>query len=305
MKKLAIVALALMAVGFFMMLIGFMIGVTPLYFDSTGMHRRTLQPDLENFTDSYAKVATVTLQCAAEDVSIISGDRFGYTITGNYSRPYETSLTNDSLVITQNYDAGWFDIGWGSMVMFGNGFNSLPRVTIYIPEDMTIRDLNVDIVSGDIWIESVEVDRFTLNGASGNISTSYLTVNESLNANLVSGDVYLAGDLRGNIHLSGASGNIRMEIDGRADEYSWQIDAVSGGISVSDPSGSLPTNARAIAPPSIPPAPPAPPMPPGSNGNGSVDTTPSVEVEPARRPSGPNSILIDAISGDISLFFLR
>ena len=310
MKKIAIVALALMAIGFFMMLFGVMIGITPLYVDSTGMHRRTVQPELEEFASSYAQNATVTLSFASDDITIIRGERFGYTVTGTYSQKLNTQLTPSSLVIKQENTEEWFDFGWDGLVMFGRGSFTGPQVTVYIPADMTVILLDVSVASGDVMIESIaanevslqgasgdltvlnlkadtidlavmsgnvlmngiEADSIRMQGASGDITLTALTVNRSLRADLMSGDVSIAGDIRGELVLNGASGNIQIEIAGASKDYSWAINGLSSNIWVSDPHGDLPTSTR---------------------------DSESAGVALANR------ITIDAMSGDIGLRFMR
>jgi len=310
MKKIALVALALMAIGFFLMLIGFMIGITPLYVDSTGMHRRMLQPELEEFTTTYDKSATVRLAFASEDVSIVRSDRFGYTVTGTYTQKLIGELSPSHLTLTQENEHSWFDFGWDGLVMFGRGSWRGAQITIYIPEDMTVEFLDANIASGDIRIDaitvgslalngasgditmtnvkandteinvmsgnirlnSIEVDSMRFSGASGDVTATDMVVNRSLTSQLMSGNIRISGDLRGEIAFSGASGDLLIEIDGASENYDWTINGISSDVRVFDSRGELPSSTRR---------------------NGQTLS------------SLANTITIDAVSGNITLQFLR
>jgi len=310
MKKIAIGALGLIGLGFVLMLIGFAAGVTPLYVDSTGMHRRTLQPEAEKFLTDYDKTTNVTLALTSEDVTIVQdADRFGYSVTGTFYQTFDYSLTSDSLSIKEKspryfVNFGWSGIGWNDLVLFGSGVNFGPKITVYIPKDMTIETLDLSLMSGDVRIDSLKTRNVRINGASGNITAKNLLVEDALTANLMSGDILfdsveaqtmridgasgnftargiaiermlainlmsgdvsISGDLRGETSFSGASGNLSLEIDGKASDYEWRIDAFAADITVRDSSNTLPNSSS----------------------------------------GGPNRISVDAMSGDISIRFLK
>jgi hypothetical protein len=326
MRKLALIALVLMAVGFGAMLLGLLIGITPLYIDSSGMHRRVLQPELEEFTTNYSKTADVSLAFASDDITIVRGDRFGYTVTGSYSQKLSTELTADRLVIKQENQHAWLDFGWDGMVMFGQGSWRGAQVTVYIPEDMTVSTFDVNVASGDLTIDSVAVESmivngasgdfsannmvadridmniisgnirmdsidagvFNLSGASGDVTATNLVVERAMSVNLLSGDVRISGDLRGDIELRGASGSIDIELIGASSDYSWTIDATSGNIWISDAYGDLPTHSRGPAPELELEDPATPPTPPGAEPAPPVPAEP-LEPTPDIAPAAPTS----------------
>jgi hypothetical protein len=304
MKKVAFVALGLVAVGFIIMLVGFAIGISPLYVNSGGMHMRTLQPETEDFITNYDRSANVTLSFSSQDVTIIEdSSRFGYSIKGRFYQVLDCSLSPDSLTIKEKGPMA-IDFGWSGLTLFGRGGFNAPQITIYIPHDMTVEVLDLTLASGDVRIDSINArqmklngasgnlvardltieDTFTANlvsgdikldsikaqgmkfsGASGNITARNLSIEQSFIANLVSGDVFVSGDLRGEISLSAASGDMTLEIDGAADDYRWRIDALTADITIRDSSGMLPNSST----------------------------------------RGPNRISLDAISSGISIRFLK
>jgi|GEM_PF-1677156 len=311
MKKIALVAAVLVGVGFLLMLAGFMIGITPLFVDASGLHIRTLQQEVDEFITTYDKEADIILAFASEDVTIVSeeGTRFGYSIEGNYYHAIECSLQTDRLVMKEK-NPGLINFGWGTPtllngpVLFGRGATYGPRVTVYVPRDMTVKTLDLSLVSGDLKIESInartvkidgvsgnvtardlliegaltanlmsgdilldsiEAQTMRVDGASGNFTARNIMTKQSLVSNLISGDVRVSGKLLGEVVFRATSGNLTLEIDGRADDYQWRIDALTADTTVRDASGGL-----------------------ASSSSG-----------------GPNRISIDAISGDVSIEFLK
>jgi hypothetical protein len=302
MKKIAIFAVCLVAVGLLIMLIGVAVGITPLYVDSTGIHARTQQPEIEDYASNYSKSAHINLSLPSDDVIITSGEKFGYTIEGTYYEKYEASVTSDSLTITLKSQSS-IDFGWSGPILFGRGHSS-PRITVYVPRDMTVSDLDLSLMSGDLRIENIKAQNIKLDGASGNITVRNLTVENTFSSNvasgdlhldsvkarylkidgasgnikaenlaverkttlnLMSGDVFISGVLLGETSFDGASGNLTLEIDGRADDYSWNVNGISPELTVRDNSGDL--------------------------GRSST--------------RGDNQISLDVMSGEVSIRFLR
>ena len=318
MKKLALVAAGLAAAGFFLMLVGFMMGITPLYVDSTGMHRRVLQEEKEDFTTNYHKSADVTLTFVSNDVTIVQGgDRFGYRISGRYYRPMETSLSARSLVIKDVYSASWMDFGWDGMVLFGQSQSAFPSVTIYIPEEMTIGTLDLNLASGDIKITSVVAEQAFIDGVSGDFSATNMIVLRGMKVNMVSGDMFVSGDLQGDLSFRTVSGDLKIEIDAPSDLYTWSVTGITADVNVSDRYGVLPSNwnrtpdlsgsseierpRNSNGLPVTPDAPDAPEAPdaPAAPGTSSDEKHEDISYR------GQNRITVDVVSGDVSIRFLQ
>lgn len=297
MKKLALIALVLMMIGAAIAFIGFAIGISPLSLDADGMHVREQLADKSEFLESYDSSTTVSVSVISENFEIVRSDRFGYTISGDEQDTFDCQLDHDRLIIKQrpirSRVAFSWDWGW-----------RLSKITIYIPSDMSIDNLTLDIASGDIRIDSIDAGSVSINGTSGNLTATQLTIArdldmrlasgdvridsvtahsafltatsgnftatnlqiaDGLKTDMASGDVKIAGVLQGNLVFNTMSGNLRIEIDGKASDYRRTIEGLSGSIRVNDDSGSLANN----------------------------------------YPDGSNSININALSGDISIRFLR
>jgi len=274
-KKIAIAALALVAISIPLMGIGLIFGVSTTYIDGGGLHVQPEQPEeIRELLSSYDGTATVSITVASENLIIErGGTEFGYHITNRSGQSFEHSLSRDRLVIDQRSGRGaWVMFGWNNFVPG----KRLPTITVYIPEDMYLEKLDIEMASGAVRVTGIDAASVEINGASGNFTATDLTVDRELDVEVVSGSTHVSGDLRGDLTFNSVSGNLDIEIDGAAADYQRAIEAVSGNITVSDPSGKLNSSTLVTS---------------DSSGN--------------RQTSGANRLEIEAVSGNISVRFLR
>lgn len=157
----------------------------------------------------------------------VSLDKKGNTIEVEYSNPVFTffSFFNQpklTIYIPDSYDQNMeFSVGSGN-VEFLNPIEDRPY---------KLNELTLDIGSGNIYIESLEVDRFVHDGGSGNVEIHSLTANDS-KIDLSSGNLEMynyKGKLKGDV----SSGNLNIEIAELVD--SIDLDVSSGNIELDLP----------------------------------------------------------------------
>lgn len=109
--------------------------------------------------------------------------------------------------------------------------------------DVDLGDLNLERISAE-KVESVNVDSGDINIIDcnlgivsemscdlGNITASGLTV-DSLSANCDTGDIELSGNLIGNISLECDLGNITLNLEGKEEDYGYELGADLGTVQI-------------------------------------------------------------------------
>lgn len=110
-----------------------------------------------------------------------------YLLDGNNQKP-RCEVTDDTLHFSQtdsqNYMVGMFGIQLGSFVQ------SEPFVTLYLPEDVLLKQTQIFTSYGDISLSSVNLGKASVETEYGNISLKDTTA-ETLHLQLESGDCFI------------------------------------------------------------------------------------------------------------------
>ena len=162
-----------------------------------------------------------------------------------------------------------------------------PSVYIFCTED-ELRSIEVNGLSGDISLYGVSYDKASIDSASGDVlmegtkgkgtGLSLLSGDLEISGKLdgsttidsASGDIDLSGKLTGDIKISSASGDVEFDTDLASKEYAINVSALAGDLKVSE--------------------------------GGESSTLDEYPVT-YKRGGEPNSLTIEALSGDIDLSF--
>ncbi len=131
------------------------------------------------------------------------------------------------------------------------------ELTVFVPEDIKLSDLEIDTVSAEISLDSLQSDHADIESTSGNIRLTDFTVTEATEISSVSADISLdklqsdsasiettSGSVKladckvtEKAEVSTVSGNLEAEFDQPLGEF--EGDATSGKLQVSAPSVDL------------------------------------------------------------------
>lgn len=96
-------------------------------------------------------------------------------------------------------------------------------------ENITSEKLRLDATSGDIDIKNVELDELSVDITSGNLDASRCTTDE-LECKLTSGRMDFEELKVNKVDFDMTSGDADLEIVGKEDDYSYDLDATSGSF---------------------------------------------------------------------------
>lgn len=123
-------------------------------------------------------------------------------------------------------------------------------IVIYLPADLTLKDVFIDMGAGKIKLESVDMLELEIEQGAGNIYMDECTAEEikidggagkidiknssleNLELNSGVGSVNYSGELLGKSEINGGVGSINMTLDGNEDFYKIDIDKGIGAIMV-------------------------------------------------------------------------
>lgn len=193
-----------------------------------------------SYTKEFEGVKKLSVNSSDLEVEVEIGERFLVTAE-NVNDDFKVSLEDDTLVVKVEK--------WNSFFNFFSGQENSAKAVITIPEDTILEQAKFFHGSGDLTVNGIEAQEFTLDGGSGKSmiincaakekasisigSGSAVFENTSLqNANISSGsgNVSFAGSLLGNCRLSSGSGNVVYALFGDINRYKIHGEGGSGGI---------------------------------------------------------------------------
>lgn len=93
---------------------------------------------------------------------------------------------------------------------FINIFNKREAITLYLPRSYQ-EGLNVKTVSGNIYLEGLELEALECDTTSGEVEVEDVGVKKELEINTVSGDINFKDIKSKNIHFNTTSGDIKLD----------------------------------------------------------------------------------------------
>lgn len=180
---------------------------------------------LENLNlESFDKIKSDSIHM---DVKIIQADNYGIEISYNQKQgEYTYKVENDTLKI-RNENKTTININSKNFVD--------DYITIYVPENSAFKEIDIDNISGHIFLENIISDKLRTNSTSADINL-YNIKSDELNISSVSGNIYTDLINSERINCNTTSGTIEF---GEANNYSkskdknkFDINSVSGDISI-------------------------------------------------------------------------
>lgn len=201
-----------------------------------------------NITTHHAGTATAGLEQGSSSVPVDA-----VTITDNNSTPFSalnldvdlgsvTVAAADSYAVEiRSWGAGYSIEHWYSgdtlYIESSDGESLLPtscgsEITVYVPSDVRLEMLYVDLDLGDLTLAGLDLECAELSLDLGNLTGDALTVATTFQAEASLGEVTLFGDLGEHVDISAALGSVQLGLSRPVSEYSWELEADLGSITV-------------------------------------------------------------------------
>ena len=100
-------------------------------------------------------------------------------------------------------------------------------LTVYLPEGLALKDVEIDSVSADVTVDNVAVDTLELDTVSGDISAWCPGTVELMEVDAVSGDVSLTADRVRRLEVDNVSGDTEVTVSDPVN-VTVEMDTVSG-----------------------------------------------------------------------------
>ncbi|MDR2108565.1 MAG: DUF4097 domain-containing protein [Coriobacteriales bacterium] len=203
-----------------------------LYLDETGLHTASDRPASAPVSEhDLAPFTNIDISLVATELHFVQADSFGYEVNPGAHDNIEVSLKDDCLSIRE--DVEW-RFRFFSFDLFGSNWQP-HDVTVYLPRGTSLQSLSVKTVSGstDLAVEDLSVADFNYEAVSGNLNAHGKGLRtEELDLKAVSGNVDFAGAATTRISIDMVSGDTNLDLKGKADDYRFSLDKVSGSLRV-------------------------------------------------------------------------
>lgn len=224
-QKFYICIIILLTVGIGFVTLGLLLGAsTSIYIDGTGFHLGKVMQDPYEDKMMLEKVENLDFDISFSKIKIIKSDHNEVEISGNakVNKP-EVELKNGTLKIT-SHSKKKFLIG-----MLGT-IDSNNEITLYLKDD--IKDADIELAYSNLEIEKLKIEEIDVESSFSNaeVDGSYEKVKFENNFGDIRGNVSLIKEMK----LNNSFGNIRLEVEGKMEEYDFHYDNAFGDIKVND-----------------------------------------------------------------------
>jgi hypothetical protein len=235
-KKIAVVAAIIAAVGLVLTGIGYLLGGNQhIYLDKNGIHvgeregGRSDRGDLVSFSESVEGFGSISVELDYYDVDLIPSDKFA--VEGAYlsedGQP-EIKVENDTLVVNDTWNQGV------KLNIDLSGFafqNDQPHIKIYYPVDTKLKDVVIRSGAADLDFEGVTADNAEFDLDFGKLELTDINA-DRITVDMDSGDCTMK-KIKAADSLTVTNQFGKTTLDG-AEMKTLKIDADSGDVALTD-----------------------------------------------------------------------
>lgn len=203
-----------------------------------GLNFDSSDNNLVNFEETYQDVRSIKLETISSTVNIKTGDNFK-VVAQNVKNNFSVKLVDETLKI-EEYKKSWFS----------NDFKG--NITIYIPINYELDNLDIDLGAGKINIENMLADKFDIKQGAGTISilnskfnktdieggAGKIEINSStlnnLNLDAGVGQVDINGNITGNSKIECGVGSMNIKLSENKNDYTIMAQKGLGNISIEE-----------------------------------------------------------------------
>lgn len=165
--------------------------------------------------------SAVSLDVDLGNVTIAAGDDYCVEIR-SWGTGYAVDFwySNDTLYIESNDSDSFLPTNCGS------------EITVYVPADVRLESLYVDLDLGDLTLAGLDLEYADLSLDLGSLTGDGLTVTTTFQVEASLGEVTLFGDLGEYVDISADLGSVQLGLSRPVSEYCWELEADLGSVTV-------------------------------------------------------------------------
>ena len=193
-----------------------------------------------DFTGEYEEIETLVFDLHYGELNIQKTDGDKYRVEAEcVVTGFECREEKGELIIQDNIKNNW---------RIGDGYH--PIITLYIPENTTLKKVDIDMGAGFVNAEHIEANTIEVDLGTGKfeademiakeaelrVGAGQLTVEkiaaDELNMDCGTGKMEVAGEIRGDANVECGIGTIKLTLSGEQSGYDYDIECGIGTIMV-------------------------------------------------------------------------
>lgn len=236
-------------------------------YETTATHFDVTEATIENGNEDYNsysvslgvpdnfKGITVDIPVANIYISNGYGDLSVYAY-GIDTAKFSCAL-NDSGILEIKYDNSFLE----DKIHFSeDGFEfsdfEAPHVSVNLPENITLSDISVTAKTGSLYFSGITAETLSTSLSAGDLNLDCVNISESADISMTAGNAYIDGCRLNNFKISNTAGNIytdetrltgtaeidslagntTLNLQGSANEYTFDIPKFAGELTIDDSS---------------------------------------------------------------------
>lgn len=201
------------------------------------------------------EVTDVDMNIEYAKVKIVRGDSFSINAENVPENYIESHVENGTWIINQNRDSV-FNIFGARVHLDGLRYwrwwrYDNPEITITIPADFTADSFKLDVGAGDVMIKEIIASKADFTASAGRLVIEHASISDEANydvgagsieikelqANNVSidcgvGRIFIEGTITGNNDITCGVGSVKLKLEGKEEDYSYEIESGVGSIKI-------------------------------------------------------------------------
>jgi len=247
-KKVLVVAVALIALGIVLAGIGFMIGGNnPIRFGPEGFEVGKHGGNVESFSEELESFNSIDATMDFSDMELLPGDQ--YAVEGSFDTAVgkpEIKVENGVLHLQDKGKHNYFNLN----INFGKKNPEAGKIKIYYPKDAAFKDVTLVLDFGKLTVSGINAEQMKINMDSGDFTLKDSTVaqgkvslefgkltTKNLDAkgfevSSSAGDVALSGSFAGLTKVRCDMGQVAIDTAIAKDQYNFDLASDLGQVSI-------------------------------------------------------------------------
>ncbi|MCI8514099.1 MAG: hypothetical protein HFI93_05655 [Lachnospiraceae bacterium] len=216
-------------IGLVFMVVGGLLSVTAI---GAGAGRRNPATFVDMEETTYEDIRGLVIEVGIGRAEVRQGD--GFSVSGKRAdyQEIEQEVKDGILYIKEKDEEDrrlWSMFGF----WLGDGSWNGADLLITIPEDAVLDELEVSAGVGRVYLEEVTVDgEAKIRAGAGQAELVDFSGNGKLSLDCGVGEISCQGRFNGEADLECGVGSIRMELDGREEDYGYKVEGGIGSVQV-------------------------------------------------------------------------
>ncbi|WP_040197096.1 DUF4097 family beta strand repeat-containing protein [Candidatus Soleaferrea massiliensis] len=195
-----------------------------------------------DFNETYQNVQNLEISCSYGELEIIPSNEFRVE-AADVSSDFKSEVKNGTLVVKDRRGFGFF-----------SGFGAHSKIIVYLPKDQSFESAKVECGAGEVHVDQliadklkleigagafyakqIEADEADIKGGVGELRITDAKIND-LDLDSGVGQSTIEGIVTGDSKVNTGIGQVSLTLDGRANDYYFDLKNGIGEISVDNQS---------------------------------------------------------------------